>query len=210
MLAAPTSIAAVPSPRSRASWNPAVPPPPVGGGAVGNGLVEGLPVADRDADGLIDGLAEGPVIERGVLTPAVPRDEAVGVAEALLAGEEVGRAAEGDDDVGSATEGEEVGSAAEDEDVVQAAIATEASMVSMPQPTAVSLATSPVPTVMVRTFMNLLMRPAGGGPVARSRIRNRRRNGKRVAEPAAAARTEGRSRKARRVIKVKPMDGADM
>ncbi len=83
-------------------------------------------------------------------------------------------------------------------------------MVSMPQPTAVSLAPSPVPTVVVRTFMNLLMRPPGGGPVAWSGIRSRRRNGKRVAGPAAAARTEGRSPKARRFIKVKPMDGADM
>src|SRR5260221_6360695 len=105
MLAAPASIAAATSPRSMASWNPAVPPPPMDGGAVGNGLVEGLPVADGDADGLTEGL----VLECGVLTPAVPRDEAVGVAEALLAGAELGRAAGGDDERGRATGGAEEG-----------------------------------------------------------------------------------------------------
>ena len=144
MLPAPTSIAAAPSPRSRASWNPAVPPPPVGGGAVGNGLVEGLPVADGDVGGLTEGRAEGLVLARGVLTPAVPLDEALRVGEAVPAGEEVGSAAEGEDDVGSAAEGE---------DVVQAEIAAEASMATMPQPSAVSLAPSPVPAGVVRTFM---------------------------------------------------------
>src|SRR5271165_388392 len=45
MLPAPASTAAVPSPRSRASCNPAVPPPPVGGATVGISLVDEVPEA---------------------------------------------------------------------------------------------------------------------------------------------------------------------
>src|ERR1035441_3397266 len=81
MLPAPARIAATPSPKSRASWNPAVPPPPVGGAAVGNGLAAGLGVAD----GLAEGLAEGLALALGVLPLAVPLGRIVGVAEALLA-----------------------------------------------------------------------------------------------------------------------------
>jgi hypothetical protein len=146
MLPAPASIAAAPSPKSRASWNPAVPPPPVAGAAAGNGLGDGLRVADADADGLADdladgladglraGLAEGLALAVGVAIPCVPLAEAVGVAEAL-------------------DEGEDGGSAAEDGDVVQAETAAQVSTVAMPQPTAVNFALSPVPAVVVRTFM---------------------------------------------------------
>src|SRR5258707_10544352 len=124
---APASIAAEPSPRRRAPWNPAVPPPPVAGAAVGNGLADRLRVTDGDADGLADrlgddvadglgvGLAE--MLALGVATPGVPLAEAAAVADALVVDEDVG-------------------SAAEDEDVVQAETAAEASMVAMPQPTA--------------------------------------------------------------------------
>src|ERR1039457_2671978 len=52
MLPAPARIAAPPRPKSRASRNPAVPPPPVAGAAVGTGLADGLGVADGDADRL--------------------------------------------------------------------------------------------------------------------------------------------------------------
>src|SRR5712692_8626524 len=76
MLPAPTSIAAPPRPKSRASWNPAVPPPPVGGAAVGNGLADGLGVAD--ALGVADGDADGVALALGVVTLAVPLDKAVG------------------------------------------------------------------------------------------------------------------------------------
>ena len=68
MLPAPPSTAAPPRARSRASWNPAVPPPPVAGAAVGNGLADGLGVTvgvgvgvgvgDPLGDGLGLGLAE--------------------------------------------------------------------------------------------------------------------------------------------------------
>src|ERR1700758_4226161 len=40
----PASIAAAPSPRSSVSWNPAVPPPPVTGAALGTWLAAGLTV----------------------------------------------------------------------------------------------------------------------------------------------------------------------
>ena len=116
-----------------------MPPPPVDGAAVGNrlveGLADGLPVADRVADLLALGLA----LVLGAVARAVLVDEAVGVAEAPVA----------DEDVGTGTEGE--GSVAEGEDVVHAEIAAEASMAAMPQPAAVSLELSPVPAV-VRTF----------------------------------------------------------
>lgn len=126
MLPAPARIAATPSPKSRASWNPAVPPPPVGGAAVRNGLAAGLRVAD--------GLAEGLALALGVLTLAVPLGRIVGVAEALLAGENVVGVAEG-------------------EDAEQAETDAEASMVNAAQLAAVILALSPAPTVVVRIFM---------------------------------------------------------
>src|ERR1022692_919034 len=60
MLPAPARIAATPSPKSRASWNPAVPPPPVGGAAVRNGLAAGLRVAEGLLAGEnVVGVAEG-------------------------------------------------------------------------------------------------------------------------------------------------------
>jgi hypothetical protein len=112
-----------------------VPPPPVGGAAAGNGLGDGLCVADGDADelaeGLADELAEGLALALGVVTLAVPLGRIVGDAEPVPAGENVAGVAEG-------------------WDVVQAEIAAEASMVTMPQPTAASLALSPVPTMVVR------------------------------------------------------------
>src|SRR5215469_2723032 len=122
MLPAPASIAAPPSPRSRVSWNPAVPPPPVGGAPFGIGLVlggDGDEFPSRAVDGLADGLTDG-LVELvapglGVVVPAVPLDETAGPAEVLLVGEPaeallVGELAEvllvGDDVGGSAAEDE--------------------------------------------------------------------------------------------------------
>jgi hypothetical protein len=171
MVPAPASIAAPPTPKSRASWNPAVPPPPVGGAAVGNGLVDGLGVSDGDADGLADSLgvtdrdADG--LALGVVTSAVSLAEAVGVAETLPPGENLVGAAEG-------------------EDAVHAEIAAEASMVKVPQPMAVNLALSPVAAVVVRTFMEPPHASAGGGPVSRSWPQKPASERKRVAYPVAA------------------------
>src|SRR5260370_41469000 len=96
MLPAPTSIAAPPSPRSRVSWNPAVPPPPVAGGAVGIGLVEWLSVTAGDADGGSEGVAEGVAggvteglgLAPGWPTPAGRLDDAAGAGAAPRPGEE--------------------------------------------------------------------------------------------------------------------------
>lgn len=170
MLPAPARIAATPSPKSRASWNPAVPPPPVGGAAAGNGLAAGLGVAD--------GLAEGLALALGVLTLAVPLGGIVGVAEALLAGENVGGVAEG-------------------EDAVQAETDAEASMAKVAQLAAVNLALSPAPTMVERIFI--------GPPHASGRWRTRfpvpHRKRNRGSARSLPAPTEGRSPEAPRAIR---------
>jgi hypothetical protein len=118
-------------------WNPAVPPPPVGGAPAGIGLVvggDGDEFPSRLVEGLADGRADGlfewlvpelgvpgldvpelGVPELRVLVPPVPLDETAGLAELLAVGEDVG------------------GSAAEGEDVVQAETAAQANMAAMPQ-----------------------------------------------------------------------------
>jgi hypothetical protein len=190
MLPAPASIAAAPSAKSRASWNPAVPPPPVAGAAVGNGLADRLGDADGDADGLADGLAddvadgltdelgEGLALAVGVAIPGVPLAEAVGVADALV-------------------EGEDGGSAAEDGDVVQDETAGQASMVAMPQPTAVNLALRPVPAVAVRTFM----KPPHASGRWRPRFPAPRQ------KPASEGETRGRPGRCPRRLKTGPRKG---
>jgi hypothetical protein len=115
------------------SWNPAVPPPPVGGAPFGIGLVvggDGDEFPSRVAEGLADGVGDGlfePVARGlgvvlpglGVVVPAAPlEEETAGLAEVLLVGDDVG------------------GSAAEGEDVVQAETTAQANMAAMPQPTA--------------------------------------------------------------------------
>jgi hypothetical protein len=174
MLPAPARIAAPPRPKSRASWNPAVPPPPVAGAAVGNGLADGLGVAD--------GLAEELALALGVMALAVPLDKIVGVAERVPPGEN------------------EVG-VAEGEDAVQAETDTEASMVKVAQPMAVDLALSLIPAMVVCIFMDLLMRLAGGWPVSRSRHSEAGR-GREIAWSARAlpAPTRGRFQKASSAI----------
>ena len=121
----------MPSPKSRECWNPAVPPPPVAGAAVGTGLgvAEGLGVglADEVADwvavgvivGLADEVAEGRTLALGV-----------GLAELVAPGEIGGGVAEG-------------------EDPEQAETAAAASMAKVAQPT-FNLALRPVPLVVVR------------------------------------------------------------
>src|SRR5215469_6393875 len=69
MLPTPTSIAIPPRPRSTVSWNPAVPPPPVGGAAFGIGLVVGGD-GDEFPSRVVEGLADGPGDE--LFDPAAP------------------------------------------------------------------------------------------------------------------------------------------
>jgi hypothetical protein len=158
MLPAPASIAAMPIPRSRGSWNPAVPPPPVGGAAVGNGLGLGLDVLDGV------GLAVGLGVGLGVGLAVALRDgvgdvdaewlgealaELLGVAEALVPGDDV------------------VGSAPDGALPEQAETAMEASMARMPQLTAVNLVRGPVPEVAARPFTE----PPHASGRSRSRFR---------------------------------------
>src|SRR6266705_1531294 len=128
MLPAPARIAAPPRPRSRVSWNPAVPPPPVAGAAVGNVVADWLEVAD----GL--GVADGLALALGVVALAVPLGRMVGVAEPDTPGEN------------------EVG-VGEGEDAVQAETDAEATMAKVTQQAAVNLALRPVPMVVVRIVM---------------------------------------------------------
>ncbi len=171
------------------SWNPAVPPPPVAGAAVRNGLADGLCVADGDADGLgvADGLAEGLTLVLGVVAPAVPLGRIVIVAEPVTAGEN----------------GVGVG---EGEDVVQAETDAETSMVTVAQPTTVNLALSPLPMMVVRIFM--------GPPHASGRWRTRFPVPASEEKPRPArslpAPAEGRSPEAPTAIRVKPMDSTNM
>jgi hypothetical protein len=161
MLPAPARIAAAPSPSSRTCWNPAVPPPPVGGAPVGIGVLcvgvgaglLGELLADGLLEGLGDGLAEGLAdgLDEGELGGPVPvsgdglPSAGVGVAEGLPE----------DDDVG--------GSDAEGEGVVQAETAAEMSRAAMAQPAAVNHARSPVRALRVCPFMQP---PRGSRPVA--------------------------------------------
>jgi len=128
-------MATPPSTASPASWNPAVPPPPVTGASVGiglgeglgNGLNEGEALSLADSDGLIEALSL-----------------AGEWAEALSEGDSDGLLAVGDNTV---TDPEGV------PDDVQAESATQASMVIRPQPTAVSLTRCAVDAMAVRALI---------------------------------------------------------
>jgi hypothetical protein len=162
-------MAAPPSTASPASWNPAVPPPPVTGAAVGNGLDEGL------GDGLGEGVALGLTDTDGraealVLTLAEELARlpllAVPLAEALRLDEPL-------------TVGENTDGGVEVPADVQAESATQASTVIRPQPTAVSLTRCAVHTMAVRAFIEPPHAPGNDHFPAAGR-RNRRRKGNRV------------------------------
>jgi hypothetical protein len=73
---APTRIASTPRQNSRTCWNPAVPPPPVPGAAVGNELADGL----GDGEGLGDGLGLGVGLRGAAAWGVAVLGVAVGVA----------------------------------------------------------------------------------------------------------------------------------
>ena len=197
MLPAPASIAAPPSPKSKVSCVPAVPPPPVTGAAVGNrladeaGVADRLGVTDRLADGLgvaelpavavavgkADGLVEAPVVTLGA-APGAVLGTLVDVAEPVTEGENIG------------VDGDALD--------VQPETAAEPSMVKVPKPMAVSLVLSAVPVMVVRTF---IQPPHAPTRFPDPGITNRHRKRKRVADPSAKAPT---------TIKVMLKTGADM
>jgi hypothetical protein len=182
-----------------------VPPPPVAGAAVGNGLAARLRVADGDAARLgvadadadaarladadadadaarladADADADADAARLGVVPLALPLGRLVGVAEPVTAGEN------------------EVG-VGEGEDAVQAETDAEAIMAKVAQPATVSLTLSPVPVMTVRIVMGSSCgwQPPEPfpGPGTGREIAGR---------PGRWPPAEGRSRKRRRAIKGK-------
>jgi len=155
MLPAPATIAAPPRPTRKVSWNPAVPPPPVSGAAVGKVLADGLGAGECVWLGVGDGewlgvgvsLAEGLVLGVGVLVAVtVTLGEAVGVAEPVPVGDPPG-----DSD----------GGVAEGVPLVQAATDADASTVTVAQPIALNLAPSGFPAIVGRIFREPPLRQAG-------------------------------------------------
>jgi hypothetical protein len=127
MLPAPARMAAAPSPKSGASRNPAVPPPPVAGAAVTTGLADWRGVAESTAEGLA----------LGVVALAVLLGWLVAVVETAPEGDNDDGVADGKDCAGAEPE--------------QAATDKDARMVKVAQPT-VSLAAWLVPVMVVRIF----------------------------------------------------------
>jgi len=157
MLPAPTTIAAPPRPTRKVSWNPAVPPPPVCGAAVGKVLADGLGggvcewvgvgVGDGEWVGVGVSLAEGLVLGVGVaVAVTVTVGEAVGVADLVLVGDPPG-----DSD----------GGVADGVPLVQAATDADASTVTVAQPIALNLAPSGFPAIVGRIFTEPPLRQAG-------------------------------------------------
>ena len=163
-------MAAPPSTASPVSWNPAVPPPPVTGAAVGNGL-------DGAGDGLAEGVAEGVALSSvEALSDALAGELVLALAEVpaeVLADvvTEVVALAVGENTVpdDEGVEGLEV----------QAASATQASTVVRPQPTAVSLTLCAVHAMAVRAFIEP-PHALGNDHFPDAGRRNRRRKGKHV------------------------------
>lgn len=150
MLPRPATIAAPPTTASPASWNPAVPPPPVTGAPLGTGLGDGLGegsgIGLSDADGLAEALALALSDELALsLALALVLDEApppaVLVAVELTPTEPL-------------AEGMYVDAGGvEAEPEVQAESATQASTVVRPQPTAVSRTRCDVHAMAVRALI---------------------------------------------------------
>jgi hypothetical protein len=176
MLPRPATIAAPPTTASPASWNPAVPPPPVTGAPLGTGLGDGLGEGSglglSDADGLVEALA---LSDELALALALELDEAVLVAVLVAPAEPlaVGRYV----DAGGVLEGLEV----------QAESATQASMVVRPQPTTVSRTRCDVPAMAVRALIEP-PRVLGNDHFPVAGRRNRRRKGKTRGRPLVADR----------------------
>jgi hypothetical protein len=138
-----------------------VPPPPVGGAAVGNeladrrGVGDGLSVAGGESvpDTVTVGDAVADTAGLALALEVAPLLTVL-LATALAVAEPV-------------TEGEKMAGAVVDEDPEQAESATEPSTVKAPRPAAVSLALSTVPAMVVRTFMEPPHRPGRWRPCFR-------------------------------------------
>jgi hypothetical protein len=134
---APARIDIPPRPNSQASWNPAVPPPPVAGAAAGNWLADRVGVADGRAVAL--GVADGRAVALGV---ADGRAVALGVADGLPLGVVAAAVRPGDvvGEAGLVAPGDSFGSVAVGGDPAQATTEAGATMASAAKPAARSLA----------------------------------------------------------------------
>ena len=160
MLPRPATIAPPPSTASPASWNPAVPPPPVTGAPMGAGLDDGLGegcglvLVDADGLALVVALALADELVL-VLVLALADELALALALVLVRGEvpplAVPVAVELVPAEGMNVDGGGVDVVAEPE--VQAERATQASMVVRPQPTAVSRTRCDVHAMAVRALI---------------------------------------------------------
>jgi hypothetical protein len=173
-----------------------VPPPPVAGAAVGNGLAEWR--ADADGCGVADAVADGLTLALGVVALAEPL--ALGV---VALAEPLGRIVGVAEPVAPGENGVGVG---EGEDAVQAETDAEATMAKVAQQAAVNLELRPVPMMVVRIVTGPPY--ASGRRRTVSRSRHRKRNRDRVGHCPRPA--EGRSPEAPTAIKVRPIDGTDM
>ena len=152
MLPAPARIAAAPTAKSRPSRNPAVPPPPVTGAALGIRLSDGVGVTVTVAVAVALWGAGVVVATPGALADVVLPEPGVVAEEAGTeepgAEEEPGAVAE------PVTVAEKVGTfGVEDELPLHADTASGASRARAHQQRAVSLAPSAVPAIVTRTFM---------------------------------------------------------
>jgi hypothetical protein len=140
MLPAPARTAAPPSTTSPASWNPAVPPPPVMGAVVGSTVGDGLD------EGLVDSLGL-PLSEALALWLSLWL--AVSLALALPLAEPLA----GEDSLGPLAVGEIMLTFDEELDPVQAESATQASTIVRAEPMAVSLTRYAVHAMALRAFI---------------------------------------------------------
>jgi hypothetical protein len=178
MLPRPATIAAPPTTASPASWNPAVPPPPVTGAPLGTGLGDGLGEGSglglSDADGLADALSDELAL---ALSLELDEEPPLGVPVTPAEPPSVGTYVDAGGVVGGVVEGPEV----------QAESATQASMVVRPQPTTVSRTRCDVPAMAVRALIGP-PRVLGNDHFPVAGRRNRRRKGKTRGRPLVADR----------------------
>ena len=149
----PATIAAPPSTASPVSWNPAVPPPPVTGAALGTGLGDGLAEGWGLALCDADALPEGVNVVGGGLADELALVLALVLVLVVVRGEEPPLAVPVAVELAPA-EGMKVdGGGVEAGLEVQAESATQASMVVRPQPTAVSRTRCDIHAMAVRALI---------------------------------------------------------
>jgi hypothetical protein len=116
----PARIASTPRQNSRTSWNPAVPPPPVPGAAVGNELADGLGDGDTLALGevVFGAVVLGAVVLGAVVLGVLPEVAALDVPLAEIVGV-AGPVPPGENEVG-AVDGEPAAQADTDKEASMA------------------------------------------------------------------------------------------